>query len=223
MRAIDSAPMHPGRMRSPGRLAELGCLLVLCALPMSAGFAQAPSSFIAISGGAEIVDQDSGLVWARCALGMQWSGKSCTGAPLQSDRATILASLAETGKWRLPRVEELQRLALAMSRPGSAAARAFPVGPKGWYWTASSRVRPGDLNQYDYSNIERGLTGEAVNQLDFLEAYAVSDDGRQINELRKTKKLLIRVVRIEMLSGDGIAASRAAAGRRSAGQQSGKN
>jgi uncharacterized protein (TIGR02145 family) len=58
--------------------------------------------------GATVVDEGSGVVWARCSVGQQWTGSTCSGAPtlLKFDQ---VASAVPKG-WRLPSPRELQSL-----------------------------------------------------------------------------------------------------------------
>ncbi len=64
-----------------------------------------------------VLDQSTGLVWARCLVGQQWDGKGCVGAP-QPFSGRAAADFARTQKvtyaglagWTVPTIAELVTL-----------------------------------------------------------------------------------------------------------------
>jgi hypothetical protein len=81
------------------------------------------------------IDLISGLVWARCSVGMNWDGTQCRG------QAQILSwpeavALAKDG-WRIPSLKELSSLVdLTKANPAIDTHR-FPNTPAGNFWTAT--------------------------------------------------------------------------------------
>jgi len=112
------------------------------------------SRYTAVSGatpaGSEVLDNITGLVWRRCALGMVWNGTTCTGTAstytwvqaLEAAR-TSTASTATTGSpavWRLPNYKELSSLyELACHHP-AVNATWFPNTTGPWAITSSTDI-----------------------------------------------------------------------------------
>lgn len=61
------------------------------------------------SGGAEIQDKTSGLVWQRCVYGQQWDGVKCDGQPIKVTWQEALKSAIAQG-WRVPDIKELSTI-----------------------------------------------------------------------------------------------------------------
>jgi hypothetical protein len=84
----------------------------LLLLLSGAGFAQ--ERFTASADGQEVTDSRTGLTWRRCAEGMVFKGKICTGqavflsAPDAAARAK--AASAPGAEWRLPILKEREKL-----------------------------------------------------------------------------------------------------------------
>ena len=60
-------------------------------------------------------DTETGLIWMRCVLGQEWTGKDCQGKPKELNwwnaiRAAKAANFAEHDDWRLPSAPELNTL-----------------------------------------------------------------------------------------------------------------
>lgn len=63
------------------------------------------------SGGSEVLDKKTGLVWQRCSLGQIWSGTTCTGTLSIHTWTDALAKAKAVGKgYRLPNIKELNSL-----------------------------------------------------------------------------------------------------------------
>lgn len=170
-------------------LALLGCGGVLAAEP-----SLSPSA-----DGSEIVQAEAHLAWRRCVEGMNWNGRTCVDSPRLLSHAQALAAAAErreaTGQaWRVPRVQDLERLVHVRAKMDSD--RLFPGAVAGWYWTSTARVDARSVNPYDYGNIRRGVTEQNVNRLGFMHGWAVnSETGAASDEFAKKTQLPVRLVR----------------------------
>lgn len=173
----------------------------MCAMAMHSAKAggQAESSTLTVSrNGADVSDARSKLIWSRCVEGMQWDGKTCTGQPTLASHAEALSlararAKAEGLNWRVPRVKELQRLVNTEKEEG-----VFPAAPPGWHWTVSANIDTRPVNQYDYGNIERGVTAQSLNRMAFLHGWAVNMRSAQARgDVTKRTKLPVRLVRQE--------------------------
>lgn len=97
--------------------------------------------FVVSGGGREVTDQHTGLVWRRCAEGMNAAGNACSGSPLAVDHAGAVARAQSQAKasgqpWRLPDADELKSIA-DEKRFGLAIDTAiFPGTPPQHFWTS---------------------------------------------------------------------------------------
>jgi len=100
--------------------------------------------------GATVLDQNTGLVWLRCPLGMNWDGSTCSGrlarytwqqALQQADTSTA----AGYSDWRLPTVRELASLVEPACVSPAINLRVFPNTPGDAFWSSSPSVG----NAYD--------------------------------------------------------------------------
>jgi hypothetical protein len=139
----------------------LGLALLLLSLA-GAGFAQ--ERFTPSAGGQEVADSRTGLVWRRCAEGMVWKGKTCTGQATfftQPDAAARAKAASASGaEWRLPILKELSSIVSAREAEEGKAAidpNAFPGTPVARFWTSSS-TGPGYFTFVGFSD---GSAGEA--------------------------------------------------------------
>ncbi len=92
--------------------------------------------------GQEVTDQATGLIWRRCAEGMNWDGTTCAGAAATytHENALIRAKTEATasGKaWRLPNVKELSTIVDRSRASPAIDVTAFPATPSAWFWTSS--------------------------------------------------------------------------------------
>ena len=111
-----------------------------CAVTALAQERYAPSS-----DSQEIVDGKSGLTWRRCAEGMTWKGKTCTGKPVFLNHADAVArakgNATPDQDWRLPTMTELSGIvAVREAEEGKAAidAAVFPATPPARFWTSTT-------------------------------------------------------------------------------------
>lgn len=146
-------------LRLPVRTVGLTLFLLLLA---GAGFAQ--ERFSASADGQEVTDSRTGLTWRRCAEGMVFKGKTCTGQATffsQPDAAArAKAASAPGAEWRLPILKELSSIVSAREADVDKAAidpNAFPATPIARFWTSSS-TGPGYFTFVGFSD---GSAGEA--------------------------------------------------------------
>jgi hypothetical protein len=84
----------------------------------------------------------TGLMWMRCSLGQEWSGKSCSGEATQFSWAAGLKaaaghSFAGYSDWRLPNKNELESIVEGRCLTPAIAAAVFPATPSAYFWTSS--------------------------------------------------------------------------------------
>jgi hypothetical protein len=200
-----------GGIRSPDEIGEepmresprvwrmLPCVLAaLMVVPAGAGRDKPTSSWT--PAGAEVTEPGTGLIWSRCVEGMSWNGKTCAGQPLMLELAQAQAAASRRRlpdqAWRLPRVQELRRLAQHAAHAPAQYAMAFPAAAPGWHWSSSTLVDTARVNPYNYSNLQRGITERNVNRLAFLHGWAVNADNAEASdEFVKKTKLAVRLVR----------------------------
>lgn len=153
--------------------------------------------------GTEVIDVHAKQAWSRCAEGMVWQGKTCTGEPLLLTHKEALAQAASRAKadglrWRLPRVTDLKHLARDLSALPDAGDTLFPAAPREWFWAGTARVDASveSVNQYRYGNIMQGRTSADTNRMGFLHGWAVNiDTGEAKGDVLKRSKLPVRLVR----------------------------
>lgn len=188
---------------SPRHAIALGLSLLLAYAPAwAAPAATSPAPLQARTpDGDEVLETGSGLIWARCAEGMRWSGRRCLGQPLLLTRAEALQRAGERQRdsglgWRLPTAKELQRL-VKLNRQGEGLdPKLFPDAPRGWHWSSTTRTTGQGVNPYRYDNISRGVSGESVNRLSFLHGWSVDlGTGEMNGEVAKKSELPVRLVR----------------------------
>lgn len=109
--------------------------------------AQTPSSRYKISGNGVVTDSKTGLTWMRCALGMEWNGKTCNNTPdstTWSGAKILMLSLNHEGgyagfrDWRLPSKEELLTLAEKQCFEPAINSEIFPNTPNTGFWSGSA-------------------------------------------------------------------------------------
>ncbi len=123
------------------KISQLATLLLACllgALPVAAS----AQPFTISADGSEVTDQKTGLIWRRCAEGMNWDGLTCAGvaatftheAALQ--RAVAQAANASTA-WRLPNIKELFSIVDESRSIPAIDLATFPASPSNQFWSAS--------------------------------------------------------------------------------------
>lgn len=145
-----------------------------------------------------VIDNRAKLAWTRCAEGMHWNGRNCTGNAdvFNYKQASVHAaerSKTEGLRWRLPRVNELKRLLDRSSKPQGLNPILFPDAPRDWHWTATASVNSQRVNSYNYSQVDRS---NDLSSLSAQQAWAVNTETLQaIPDMGKGNALLLRLVR----------------------------
>jgi hypothetical protein len=109
------------------------------------GTLSAPDSRYAVAAnGMTVLDQQTGLIWARCPNGMNWDGAACAGTATsytwqEALTAADTSTLAGYTDWRLPNIKEL----ISLVEPGcvdpALNTRIFP-NTASWFWSSSPYV-----------------------------------------------------------------------------------
>lgn len=89
-----------------------------------------------------IRDRANGVEWLRCSVGQVWNGFTCMGEPrmLSLEEARSAAAMARAelgGEWRLPTLNELEKLVCKDCEPPKIDSRLFPRTSAAPYWTES--------------------------------------------------------------------------------------
>lgn len=160
-----------------------------------------PPHLIISTDGEYVLDLRSRLAWPRCAEGMRWTGNTCIGQRMLFQYADALElaaarSQSEGVRWRLPRVAELRHLVEKYGKPPGLHPGLFPKSPTELHWTSTPSIQHSTGNQYDYSNISQGRTGEGGSRLSPLLGWALDTrTGEATSDLPKTTPLALRLVR----------------------------
>lgn len=141
-------------------------ILIAMGFQLTAG---AQGRYQVSSDGLEVVDSKTNLIWARCAVGMEYKNNRCTGSvvPLTHQLAVLRVAeiKAATGKpWRLPTAKELLSIAsltLADVTANTAAIdpKAFPDTPPSRFWS-STGAGPHYFLRVDFVD---GTAGESTS------------------------------------------------------------
>lgn len=105
--------------------------------------ATAPMSRFTVSGDGVIADKQTGNIWLRCPLGMQWEDGSCAGNSLSynwREAVTVIGELntrkiAGRSDWRLPTVDELSSIVEPRCFKPAIDLAVFPYSPESGFWT----------------------------------------------------------------------------------------
>jgi hypothetical protein len=114
-----------------------------------------------LNGGAEVLDSQTGLVWQRCSLGLNWDGAGCGGAVTAfSWQQALQQAKSAAGGWVLPDKRQLQSLVERGCNKPAINDRVFPDTQTGWYWTSSSVA-----GHQDYAWVTDFYYGQAYDGL----------------------------------------------------------
>jgi hypothetical protein len=143
------------------RIASMSLVTMLAVAPalVAAGeqtckgpLTRSETDFVFLAGGAQVHDQKTGLIWARCLEAQTWNGTTCTaddpkavnpGPRITFDQAQKLAVSRRSTEeaWRLPTKAELLSLREPNCYNPSMSLRLFPTQPAwssdGSFWTSS--------------------------------------------------------------------------------------
>lgn len=105
--------------------------------------ASAPDSRFTIYTDGTVLDEKTGLIWMRCALGQTWDGTTCTGIEqgynwpdaLQAAEGKVYLGLKS---WRVPNIKELDSLVEQRCYDLAINVMAFPNATKSSYWSSTS-------------------------------------------------------------------------------------
>jgi hypothetical protein len=120
-------------------------LLAFALLTLAACASHAAGRFALSADGQEVTDSKSGLTWRRCAEGLRWDGKACSGKLVKFSYATAkekASAMAKDGgkAWRIPTRDELVALVdMATKKKPRIDGEAFPQTPSAPFWAS----RPG--------------------------------------------------------------------------------
>jgi hypothetical protein len=90
------------------------------------------------SGGSEVLDKKTGLIWQRCSLGQIWNGTTCTGTASTHTWTDALAKAKAVGNgYRLPNIRELKSLTEKACFEPAINRIFFPNTASDAYWSAS--------------------------------------------------------------------------------------
>nr|WP_279089503.1 DUF1566 domain-containing protein [Comamonas thiooxydans] len=170
----------------------------MAAGPTGAQPAPAAPAFQLSPDASMVIDTRARLAWPRCAEGMSWNGKTCSGqAEVFSYKQAVThaaeRSKAENLRWRLPRVNELKRLLDRSSKPQGLNPELFPNAPRDWHWTGTAAVNAQRLNTYNYAQVDKS---SSISGLSAQQAWAVNTETLQaVPDMGKGNGLLLRLVR----------------------------
>ena len=114
---------------------RLAVQIALSALVMgSAAGALAQDRFRLSADGQEVHDSKTQLTWRRCAEGMSWNGKACTGKPVKFSYVSAQKYVQGSVGWRLPTRDELLTLVDKTKKKPAIDGNAFPNTPPTMFW-----------------------------------------------------------------------------------------
>lgn len=161
---------------------------------------QAPPGWTPLADGHAVRDERTGLVWARCVVGMEWNGRTCTGRPRLMTRGEAVAhagerALADALGWRLPRVVELQRLVDKSQRQPGPPPQVFPAAPADWHWSGTAQVRQTRDNPYNYGAVQQQREGGGGARVMTGVGWAVDLGSAEARgDVSKASRLPVRLV-----------------------------
>lgn len=113
------------------------------------------------SGGSEVLDKKTGLIWQRCSLGQTWNGTTCTGAAIRHTWTDALAQAKSLGNgYRLPNIRELKSLTERACMEPAINSKFFPNTTNDGYWSASPYG--GDDNSAWYVYVDYGALDSGI-------------------------------------------------------------
>ena len=118
----------------------------------------ATQQYVISTDGTEVADKTRGLIWRRCAEGMEYSGGTCTGTASEFTYNDALqhaaAQASRTGKaWRVPNLDELFSISDKNFGSPTIDTIAFPATPSLYFWSASAYATHSDYAWYVNFNV----------------------------------------------------------------------
>ena len=153
-------------------------IAAIAVFALAAGASHGQGRFTISADGHEVTDTTARLIWRRCAEGMRWDGKACSGKPVKYSYAGAKEKAARSAKddgkaWRIPAREELVALVdMAQKKKPRLDAQAFPQTPSSSFW-AGRAGSDDNLNAWlvNFSNGKvRGNLGQAKFPLRLVRA-----------------------------------------------------
>jgi Protein of unknown function (DUF1566) len=172
-------------------------------LAWSAGAAAPPlePKWVLSQDGAYVIDQKARMAWPRCAEGMPWNGKTCTGKPKLMTHSEAKVHVAARAKadgvaWRLPRAQELRHMLERTSLARGLDPVLFPAAPGEWHWSSTANINMAPVNDYNYGNVMEGRTSANSNRIAFQQGWAVNlSTGQARGDASRSSLLPVRLVR----------------------------
>jgi len=101
-----------------------------------------PSAAFFDFGNGTVLHRPTQLIWARCAIGQEWTGSGCSGEAELMDWPAALnaAAQADIGgqtDWRLPNRNELGSIVETRCHGPAINGAIFPDSPAAPFWTSS--------------------------------------------------------------------------------------
>ena len=151
-------------------------LAALALLVFAAAGAGAQGRFAVSADGQEVTDATTRLTWRRCAQGLRWNGKACSGKLMKFSYGAAKKEAAAQGDgkgWRIPVRDELVGLVdMKQKKKPRIDPQAFPQTPALPFW-AERAGSTDDLNAWlvNFSSGKvRGNIGEAKFPLRLVRA-----------------------------------------------------
>jgi Protein of unknown function (DUF1566) len=143
---------------------QLRHFIVALLLPLAATAATA-APFEISADGREVTDAATGLVWRRCAEGLQWDGRACEGdaQTFSFDKARQHAQFESTNSkknWRVPTLKELFTLVDKAQPAPTIDPKAFPNTPAIQFWTSTLNAKENHRAHFVF--FATGLSNEDV-------------------------------------------------------------
>lgn len=111
------------------------------------------------SGGSEVLDKKTKLIWQRCSVGQSWNGNACIGTASSYVWPDALRQAKNYGNgWRLPNIKELQSLVEDTCHKSSINEVFFPATFSGRYGS-SSPYFDSRANIVWFVNFDTGASG----------------------------------------------------------------
>lgn len=132
--------------------------------------------------GETVVDNWTGLEWARCGVGQSWDGVTCTEEETTGDwqwalqkveEINLLNSFSGSSAWRLPNTKEFNSVVEHACYGPALNEEIFPSRGAYGYWTGQPSVDPTTLGSSGVSMLMHLYSGSISANLRSTNRYAV--------------------------------------------------